>query len=67
LVIIPSPDGYNGFLLEFEQINTFIIGFFKREFPLLYEGDVPDSQTVEGFDIMKTSIFGKAEADSARW
>jgi len=67
LVIIPSPDGHDGFLLEFEQINGHLLRFLRREFPLLYEGDVPDSQTAEGFNIMKTSIFGEAEADIARW
>jgi homoserine O-acetyltransferase len=67
LVIIPSPDGHDGFLLEFEQINGHLLRFLRREFPLLYEGDVPDSQTAEGFDIIKTSIFGEAEADIARW
>jgi hypothetical protein len=35
--------------------------------PLPYEGDVPDSQMAEGFDIAKTSIFREAEADIARW
>ncbi|KAF8883826.1 Alpha/Beta hydrolase protein [Infundibulicybe gibba] len=33
LVTIPSPDGHDGFLLEFERINTHITTFLKREFP----------------------------------
>jgi len=53
--------------LEYEQINGHLLRFLRREFPLLYEGDVPDSHTAEGFNIMKTSIFGEAEADIARW
>ena len=66
-VVIPFPDGHDGFLLDFEQINGHLLRFLRRELPLLYEGDVPDSQTAERFDIMKTSIFREAEADIARW
>jgi hypothetical protein len=29
----------------------------EERIPLLYEGDVPDSQMAEGFNIKKTSIF----------
>jgi homoserine O-acetyltransferase len=68
LVIIPSPDGHDGFWLEFEQINArHLWRLLRQEFLLLYEGDVSDLQTAEGFDIMKTSIFREAEADIARW
>lgn len=66
LVIIDSPDGHDGFLLEFQQINTHLLRFLKREFPSYYEsGD--DEAPVEGFDIKKTSVFGEAEADITRW
>ncbi|KAG2138099.1 Alpha/Beta hydrolase protein [Suillus bovinus] len=37
LVVIPSPDGHDGFLLEFKQINKHILRFLRREFPGLYE------------------------------
>ncbi|KAH8101438.1 homoserine O-acetyltransferase [Cristinia sonorae] len=70
LIIIPSPEGHDGFLLEFELINGHIMTFLRREFPELYrtssgsdEVDAPE----EGFDIKKTSLFGEAEADIARW
>ncbi|KAG1746914.1 Alpha/Beta hydrolase protein [Suillus lakei] len=42
LVVIPSPDGHDGFLVEFEQINTHILRFLRREFPELYERDEED-------------------------
>lgn len=69
--IIPSPEGHDGFLLEFELINRHIMTFLRREFPEFYRTssgtmdvqDVPE----EGFDIKKTSLFGEAEADIARW
>lgn len=66
LVVIPSPDGHDGFLLEFEQINTHVLRFLRREFPGLYERD--DEGIPEGdFAIKKTSLFGEAEADVTRW
>ncbi|KAE9394311.1 homoserine O-acetyltransferase [Gymnopus androsaceus JB14] len=69
LVTIQSPDGHDGFLLEFEQINTHIVRFLEREFPRLYEMEVADigDGKVEGFKIQKTSLFGEAEADVTHW
>ena len=66
LVVIPSPDGHDGFLLEFEQINTHILGYLKREFPEYYE-NTDDEAIDEGFAIKKTSVFGEAEVDITRW
>ena len=68
LVIIPSPDGHDGFLLEFEQINGHLLRFLRREFPLLFNGDGgATAATEDRFEIKKTSIFGEAEVDIARW
>ncbi|KAH7884151.1 Alpha/Beta hydrolase protein [Phlebopus sp. FC_14] len=67
LVVIPSPDGHDGFLLEFEQINTHVLKFLKREFPEYYEKDVEVKEPAEDFSIKKTSLFGEAEADITRW
>ncbi|KAH7909747.1 homoserine O-acetyltransferase [Hygrophoropsis aurantiaca] len=67
LVIIPSPDGHDGFLLEFEQINKHVLKFLKREFPELYKHEVIEEPTLEDFAIKKTSMFGEAEADITRW
>jgi homoserine O-acetyltransferase len=66
LVVIPSPDGHDGFLLEFEQINTHVLRFLRREFPDLYERDEEDIPAGD-FAIKKTSLFGEAEADITRW
>ena len=65
LVVIHSPDGHDGFLLEFEQINTHILGYLKREFPGYYDYEVEAID--EDFAIKKTSVFGEAEVDIARW
>lgn len=67
LIIIPSPEGHDGFLLEFEIINSHIMRFLKREFPGYYKADVEDESPSEGFEIKKTSLFGEAEADLTRW
>lgn len=70
LVMIPSPEGHDGFLLEFELINKHILGYLKREFPQYYTaetGEVAPETSVEDFSIKKTSLFGEAEADITRW
>ncbi|KAI5828492.1 homoserine O-acetyltransferase [Schizophyllum commune Tattone D] len=68
LVVIQSPDGHDGFLLEFEQINTHICKFLRREFPEYYAKELPeDNEPETGFEVTKTSVFGEAEADVANW
>lgn len=66
LVVIQSPDGHDGFLLEFEQINVHILRFLRKEFPELYT-EQTNSTALEGFEIKKTSLFGEAEVDITRW
>lgn len=69
-VIIPSPEGHDGFLLEFELINGHIMRFLKREFPDYYriaDGSEAADEPEEGFDVKRTSMFGEAEADVIRW
>ena len=70
LIIIPSPEGHDGFLLEFELINGHVLRFLRREFAEYYlmpvgaeELDVPET----GFNVTKTSIFGEAEVDITHW
>ncbi|PSS37391.1 hypothetical protein PHLCEN_2v755 [Hermanssonia centrifuga] len=70
LIIIPSPEGHDGFLLEFELINGHIMRSLRREFPeyfKLEDGADVEEQPTEGFDVKKTSMFGEAEADITRW
>jgi len=70
LVIIPSPEGHDGFLLEFELINGHILSFLKREFPELYvhrEGTDADAEPTDGFRVKKASMFGEAEVDITHW
>lgn len=65
LVTVHSPDGHDGFLLEFEVINGHILRFLRREFPEYY--DKEEEYEVEDFEIKKTSMFGEAEVDITRW
>ncbi|KAI9000520.1 homoserine O-acetyltransferase [Trametes punicea] len=70
LVMIPSPEGHDGFLLEFELINKHILVYLRREFPEYYRtetGEEVVETPVEDFSIKKTSLFGEAEADITRW
>ena len=70
LVMIPSPEGHDGFLLEFELINEHILGYLKEEFPEYYRtelGGEAEEAPTEDFSIKKTSMFGEAEADITRW
>lgn len=69
LIIIQSPDGHDGFLLEFEQINRHVLQFLRRELPHLYAKDVPQTAdlSTQDFEIKQSSVFGEAEADVTRW
>ncbi|KAJ7615794.1 Alpha/Beta hydrolase protein [Mycena rosella] len=70
LVVIESPDGHDGFLLEFAQINRCVLRFLRREFPELYKGDEEESEgalDAGAFEVTKTSVFGEAEADFVNW
>lgn len=66
LVTIPSPDGHDGFLLEFEQINRHVLEFLRERLPELYlhEDVIPEEAARGEFDVKKTSMFGEAEADA---
>lgn len=69
LVIIDSPDGHDGFLLEFEQINKHVLDFLYRQLPQIFEGEplVKDEAGEGGFEVKKASLFGEAEGDVTRW
>ncbi|KAG5651540.1 hypothetical protein H0H81_008275 [Sphagnurus paluster] len=67
LVVIPSPDGHDGFLLEFEAINTHILRFLRKVLPQVYEKEVEEPEVEGDFQIKKTSVFGEAEVDITSW
>lgn len=67
LVIINSPDGHDGFLLEFEQINRHVVRYLKEEIPELYS-EATEAAAID-FRVQQTSVFGEAESgpDVTRW
>ncbi|KAJ7747148.1 Alpha/Beta hydrolase protein [Mycena maculata] len=66
LAVIQSPDGHDGFLLEFAQINGHVLRFLRHELPELYvDGDDDGVETELGGQ--KTSVFGEAEVDVVNW
>lgn len=70
LVLIPSPDGHDGFLLEFQAINGWIDGWLRRKMPQFYGERVTPLDTYaadKDFGVKKESVFGEAEADVTRW
>jgi homoserine O-acetyltransferase len=71
LIVIPSPEGHDGFLLEFELINSQILRFLQRELPAYYAPSIgADTKALQlkDFAIKKNSVFGEAEVDSiTRW
>ena len=67
LVTIPSPDGHDGFLLEFEAINMVILEWMMEKLPEIMSVAAADVVEPRDFSITKTSMFGEAEADVAQW
>lgn len=71
LVVIPSPDGHDGFLLEFEAINGWIEGWLRRKVPEYYGERVIEVEEYgkgeDGWGVKKESVFGEAEADVTAW
>ncbi|KAI1311332.1 homoserine O- acetyltransferase [Mortierella claussenii] len=62
MVVVQSPDGHDGFLLEFEQINNAIISFMQKHRHICdilnREGIQPVAQVGE---VVKESLFGESE------
>jgi homoserine O-acetyltransferase len=72
MVTIQSPDGHDGFLLEFDQINRHLVRFINKFHPEIAEKEVCDIKDVKGLEgnkqddngeikATKESLFGEAE------
>jgi homoserine O-acetyltransferase len=60
---IDSPEGHDAFLLQFEQVNNYILAFLKEVLPDIMnkEGTAPE-ETGVGM-VTKSSTFGEAEVE----
>lgn len=73
LVVIESPEGHDGFLLEFEQINEHILEHLRERLPDIYstesllDTDDVEETVEEKLKEKKESLFGEAEADVTAW
>ncbi|GAA6038631.1 hypothetical protein JCM8097_009456 [Rhodosporidiobolus ruineniae] len=74
LVVVDSPDGHDGFLLEFEQINEHVLQFLHERLPEIYAAEPVVLEGADGeekgFEVKKASLFGEAEGDDkdiTRW
>ncbi|KAF7324894.1 AB hydrolase-1 domain-containing protein [Mycena kentingensis (nom. inval.)] len=67
LVLIPSGEGHDGFLVEFEEINHAVLEYLHRELAEVYVGDVREVDGEDDFAVKKESVFGEAEVDLTRW
>ncbi|KAM7186571.1 homoserine o-acetyltransferase [Naviculisporaceae sp. PSN 640] len=61
---IDSPEGHDAFLLQFEQVNRYILGFLREVLPDIMEKDT-DGHVEESSvgQLTKSSTFGEAEVD----
>lgn len=60
---IDSPEGHDAFLLQFEQVNKYILDFLKKVLPdiMSREGGAPEAVGVG--QLTKSSLFGEAEVE----
>lgn len=60
---IDSPEGHDAFLLQFEQVNRYVLGFLNEVLPdiMSKQGVAPVAASVG--KIVKSSTFGEAEVE----
>lgn len=59
---ITSPEGHDGFLLEFDQVNRHIMGFMREMMPEIMSAESVED-TGEKLEAVKSSLFGEAEVE----
>jgi homoserine O-acetyltransferase len=60
LIMIPSPEGHDGFLLEFEVLGPLIDHHMRERCPWIYVG--PPLITDQSTKLVKDSVFGEVES-----
>jgi len=66
---IDSPEGHDAFLLQFEQVNRFLLEFFREVLPDIMERSTDLEEARDGVGALtKSSVFGEAEVeDITNW
>ena len=59
---ITSPEGHDGFLLEFDQVNRHIMKFMREVIPEIVNAEA-NIETGEELRAVKSSLFGEAEVE----
>ncbi|KAL4756902.1 homoserine O-acetyltransferase [Aspergillus foveolatus] len=61
---IDSPEGHDAFLLQFEQVNQYILDFFREVLPDIMSKTPTDGAAIDGVGkLTKSSTFGEAEVE----
>lgn len=64
---IDSPEGHDAFLLQFEQVNQYLLAFFREVLPEIMENpgcDGIEDGSKDGVGTLtKSSVFGEAEVE----
>ena len=65
---IDSPEGHDAFLLQFEQVNNYLLKFFREQLPEIMSrpgvGLTEDGEVKDGVGkVTKSSTFGEAEVE----
>jgi homoserine O-acetyltransferase/O-succinyltransferase len=68
---IDSPEGHDAFLLQFEQVNHYLLDFFREVLPDIMDGPgvdngdgAPSNGVKDGVGkLTKSSVFGEAEVE----
>ncbi|KAL5003194.1 homoserine O-acetyltransferase [Aspergillus recurvatus] len=61
---IDSPEGHDAFLLQFEQVNQYILEFFREVLPDIMSKNPADSAAIDSVGkLTKSSTFGEAEVE----
>ncbi|KAL4753347.1 homoserine O-acetyltransferase [Aspergillus terricola var. indicus] len=61
---IDSPEGHDAFLLQFEQVNQYVLEFFREVLPDIMSKTPTDGAAIDGVGkLTKSSTFGEAEVE----
>jgi len=70
LEILESPEGHDGFLLEFARLNRILLDHLYERLPKYYSGqNVALEARLSEIDVLNASVFGETNsgADIASW